>query len=106
MADNKQQQIQIEVPNEEMQGRYANLAVITHGPNDFFLDMILLAPNTPKARVQSRIIMTPEHTKRLLNAIAENISKYESQFGRIELPGTQQGATFNLSDLNPNGTRS
>ncbi|MBQ5466128.1 MAG: DUF3467 domain-containing protein, partial [Muribaculaceae bacterium] len=48
---NNQKQIQIEVPNEEMQGKYANLAVITHGPNDFFLDMILLAPNTPKARV-------------------------------------------------------
>ena len=45
--DNNQQQIQIEVPNEEMQGRYANLAVITHSPNEFFIDMILLAPNTP-----------------------------------------------------------
>ena len=57
--DNNQQQIQIEVPNEEMQGRYANLAVITHSPNEFFIDMILLAPNTPKARVQSRVVMPP-----------------------------------------------
>lgn len=85
MADNNnnQNQIQIEVPQEEMQGRYANLAVITHGPNDFFLDMILLAPNTPKARVQSRIIMTPENAKQLLAALSQNIQKYESQFGEI-----------------------
>ena len=80
---NNQQQIQIEVPNEEMQGKYANLAVITHGPNDFFLDMILLAPNTPKARVQSRIIMTPENAKQLMFALQQNIQKYESNFGEI-----------------------
>ncbi|MBQ1723122.1 MAG: DUF3467 domain-containing protein [Muribaculaceae bacterium] len=80
---NNQKQIQIEVPNEEMQGKYANLAVITHGPNDFFLDMILLAPNTPKARVQSRIIMTPENAKQLMVALQQNIQKYESTFGEI-----------------------
>ena len=79
----KQQQIQIEVPADQMQGNYANLAVITHGPNDFFLDMILMAPNTPKARVQSRIIMTPENAKQLLIALNENIRKYEQTFGEI-----------------------
>ena len=66
-----------------MQGNYANLAVITHGPNDFFLDMILMAPNTPKARVQSRIIMTPENAKQLLMALQQNIQKYEMTFGEI-----------------------
>ena len=82
--DNQNQnQIQIEVPADEMQGRYANLAVITHGPNDFFLDMILLAPNTPKAREQSGIIMTPENAKQLLGALNENIRKYETTFGEI-----------------------
>ena len=70
--DNNQQQIQIEVPNEEMQGRYANLAVITHSPNEFFIDMILLAPNTPKARVQSRVVMTPENAKQLMFALQKN----------------------------------
>ncbi len=85
MADNKnQQQIQIEVPADEMQGRYANLAVITHGPNDFFLDMILMAPNTPKARVQSRVIMTPENAKQLLIALNENVRKYEETYGEIK----------------------
>lgn len=85
MSDTKpqEQKIQIEVPQEEMQGKYANLAVITHGPNDFFLDMILLAPNTPKARVQSRIIMTPENAKQLLVALQQNIRKYEATFGEI-----------------------
>lgn len=85
MANNNQnqQQLQIEVPADQMQGRYANLAVITHSPNDFFLDMILMAPNTPKARVQSRIIMTPENAKQLLIALNENISRYEKAFGEI-----------------------
>ena len=82
--DNKQQQIQIEVPNEEMQGRYANLAVITHSPNEFFIDMILLAPNTPKARVQSRVIMTPENAKQLMFALQQNVQQYESVFGEIK----------------------
>lgn len=84
MANQKQQkQIQIEVPNEEMPGRYANLAVISHGPNDFFIDAILMAPNTPKARVQSRIIMTPENAKQLLFALKDNVEKYEAAFGEI-----------------------
>ena len=99
MADNKQQQIQIEVPNEEMQGRYANLAVITHGPNDFFLDMILLAPNTPKARVQSRIIMTPENAKQLLGALHQNIQKYEQTFGEIRQRQAVPGTDGNVIDF-------
>ncbi len=82
--NNQGQQIQIEVPTEEMQGKYANLAMITHGPNDFFIDMILMAPNMPKARVQSRIIMTPENAKQLLSALAQNVQKYEQTFGEIK----------------------
>ncbi len=91
--NNQGQQIQIEVPQEEMQGKYANLAVITHGPNDFFLDMILLAPNTPKARVQSRVIMTPENAKQLLYALKQNIDQYEMTFGEIQqrTPGSGNG---------------
>jgi len=80
----KGNQIQIEVPNDEMQGRYSNLAVISHSPNDFVIDMIFVAPNTPKARVQSRIIMTPENTKQLLYALKENVDKYEANFGEIK----------------------
>ncbi len=95
----KQGQLQIEVPADEMQGRYSNLAVISHGPNDFFIDMILLAPNTPKARVQSRNIMTPENAKQLLAALQENVRKYEMTFGEIvpRKPGGGNGPiTFNI----------
>ena len=101
MADNKnnQHQLQIEVPQEEMQGRYANLAIITHGPNDFFLDMILLAPNTPKARVQSRIVMTPENAKQLLGALQQNIAKYESTFGEIRPRNPIPGANNHIIDF-------
>ena len=83
MAEENKKQIEIEVPTDEMPGRYANLAVIAHSPNDFFLDMILMAPNTPKARVQSRIIMTPENAKQLLFALKQNIDNYEKNFGEI-----------------------
>ncbi len=97
---NNQKQIQIEVPNEEMQGKYANLAVITHGPNDFFLDMILMAPNTPKARVQSRIIMTPENAKQLMIALQQNIQKYESNFGEIvQRTGNRQPVNDGIMDF-------
>jgi hypothetical protein len=91
--NNNQNQIQIEVPAEEAAGRYANLTVITHGPNDFFFDMILLAPNTPKARVQSRVIMTPENAKRLLFALQQNVEKYEMTYGEIteRTPGNGNG---------------
>ena len=97
--ENKQNQIQIEVPADEMQGRYANLAVITHGPNDFFLDMILMAPNTPKARVQSRIIMTPENAKQLLIALNENIRKYEANFGEIKPRQPKGGVNDSIMDF-------
>lgn len=96
--DNKQNQIQIEVPADEMQGKYANLAVISHGPNDFFIDMILMAPNTPKARVQSRIIMTPENAKQLMMALNENVHKYEQQFGEIK-PRQARGGNDSIMDF-------
>lgn len=97
--DNKQNQIQIEVPADEMQGRYSNLAVITHGPNDFFLDLILMAPNTPKARVQSRVIMTPEAAKQLMIALNENIRKYESNFGEIKQRAPRSDTTDGILDF-------
>jgi hypothetical protein len=94
----KQNQIQIEVPNDEMQGRYANLAVISHSPNDFVMDMIFVAPNTPKARVQSRIIMTPQHAKELMFALQDNIHRYEQNFGEIKInrPNGNQGGIMDF----------
>ena len=96
--ENNKNQIQIEVPADQMQGNYANLAVITHGPNDFFIDMILMAPNTPKARVQSRIIMTPENAKQLLIALNENVRKYESTYGEI-VPRKPAGGNDGIIDF-------
>ena len=98
--DNKQgQQLQIEVPAEEMQGKYSNLAMITHGPNDFFLDLILMAPNMPKARVQSRIIMTPENAKQLMIALQQNVQKYEQTFGEIKQKRPRNANNDNIIDF-------
>ncbi len=89
MAQPEKKEIKIELPPEVAQGKYANLAVISHGPAEFFLDMICLAPSTPQAKVQSRIIMTPENVKQLMFALQDNIRKYEATFGEIKprIPG-------------------
>lgn len=87
---NNQQQLNIELNDEVAQGVYSNLAVITHSPAEFVADFIRVMPGVPKARVQSRIILTPQHAKRLMHALADNISKYETQFGPIQdTPGPE-----------------
>ncbi|AWW30045.1 DUF3467 domain-containing protein [Echinicola strongylocentroti] len=80
----KNQQINVELSDEVAEGIYANLAMIAHSNSEFVLDFIRLMPGVPKARVKSRIIMTPDHAKRLLTALKDNIEKYESAFGKIE----------------------
>jgi len=78
-------QLQIELKDEIAQGTYANLAIITHSSSEFILDFIRVMPGLPKAGVQSRIILAPEHAKRLLRALEDNIRKYESAFGPLDL---------------------
>ncbi len=78
------QQINIELPEEIAEGTYANLAVISHSPHEFVLDFVRLVPNVAKAKVKSRVILTPQHAKRLLGALNDNIKKYEAQHGSIE----------------------
>lgn len=90
MAQEKKE-IKIELTPEVAVGKYANLAVIAHSANEFFIDMICMAPNTPQARVQSRIIMTPENAKQLLYALQDNIAKYEASFGAIKPKEVQNG---------------
>ncbi|MCM1109875.1 MAG: DUF3467 domain-containing protein [Clostridium sp.] len=80
----KQNEIKIELPPEVAKGCYSNLAVISHGPAEVFIDFITVAPNMPQAKVQSRIIMTPENAKNLLFALNDNIQKYEQTFGEIK----------------------
>ncbi len=84
MEQNKKQEIKIELTPEVANGHYANLAVISHTPGEFFIDFITVAPNMPQAKVQSRIIMNPENAKNLLFALRDNIQKYEATFGNIE----------------------
>ena len=79
----------IELNEEVAQGVYSNLAVITHSPAEFVIDFIRIMPGVPKAQVKSRIILTPEHAKRLVAALNDNISKYESVHGPIrEIKGS------------------
>ena len=86
MEDKKNQnpnQLNIELTEEIAQGIYSNLAIITHSTSEFVLDFVRVMPGIPKAMVKSRIILTPEHAKRLLMALQDNVKKYEQQHGTI-----------------------
>ena len=89
MNDNKppQQQLNIELSEEVAQGTYSNLAVITHSSSEFVIDFVRIMPGIPKANVKSRIILTPEHAKRLLLALQDNLKKYENAHGPIRISG-------------------
>lgn len=100
----QQNQLTIELKPEVAKGHYSNLAIISHSASEFILDFAANLPGFPKAEIVSRLIMTPEHAKRLMNALFDNISKYEAQFGLINLGGGGQknaGGTFNLGDFGP-----
>ena len=89
-----QNQINIELPDDIAEGIYSNLAIITHSPSEFIVDFIKMMPGIPKAKVKSRIILTPQHAKRLYKALKDNIAKYESMHGEIKI--TEGEITFNL----------
>lgn len=78
-------QINIELKEEVAQGTYSNLAVITHSTSEFVVDFVRVMPGIPKAEVKSRIILTPEHAKRLLMALQDNVKKFEAQHGPIKV---------------------
>lgn len=84
-------QISIELNEEIAQGIYSNLAIITHSSSEFIIDFVRIMPGIPKAQVKSRIILTPEHAKRLLHALKDNISKYESLHGQIKFTEGAEG---------------
>lgn len=79
----KPNKLNIELPEEVAEGTYSNLAIISHSNSEFVLDFVRVMPNVPKAKVKSRIVLTPQHAKRLLSALVDNLKKYESQFGSI-----------------------
>ncbi len=83
--NNEQQpHLDIELSEEVAEGIYSNLAIITHSQSEFVVDFIKIMPGVPKARVKSRILLTPQHAKRLARALADNISKYEQIHGKIK----------------------
>ena len=88
----KEGQLNIELSEEVAEGTYSNLAIITHSTSGFVIDFIRIMPGVPKAKVKNRILMTPEHAKRLMRALADNVSKYESQFGVIREADNHPGS--------------
>ncbi len=87
----KKNPLNIELTEEIAQGNYANLAIITHSASEFILDFVRVMPGLPKAKVQTRVILTPDHAKRLLVALKDNVAKFESQHGTIKVGKTNPG---------------
>jgi len=80
----KKGQLNIDLPEEIAEGTYSNLAIISHSNSEFVVDFVRMMPNVPKAKVKSRIVLTPTHAKRLLIALNDNVKKYEAQYGKIK----------------------
>lgn len=79
----KEKQINIELDDATAEGIYSNLAIINHSPSEFVVDFVNIMPGRPKAKVKSRIILTPQHAKRLMKALGENIHRFEKAHGQI-----------------------
>ena len=88
MSENtKHVRLQIQLDDDVAQGMYVNLALVNHTETEFAIDVMYVQPQQPKAKVRARIISSPQHTKRLLKALEENIRRYEERFGPIDLTG-------------------
>ena len=94
METQNQNQINIELKEDIAQGVYSNLAIISHSSSEFVLDFVRIMPGIPKAEVKSRIILTPEHAKRLLLALSENMGKYETVHGLVNVSDRGPGTGF------------
>ena len=107
MDNNDKKQLNLELKPEIAKGSYSNLAIISHSPSEFIIDFATMLPGLQKPDISNRIVMNPEHAKRLLNALADNVSKYESQFGPISIHEQQPKGTINLGDfMSGNGAKS
>jgi Protein of unknown function (DUF3467) len=96
-------QINVELTEEMAEGEYVNLAMIAHSQSEFVIDFIKMMPGIPKARVKSRVIMTPDHAYRLLNALKENIARYEEAYGAVTDDKNQIGFQFPMNYNGPIG---
>ncbi|MES2616639.1 MAG: DUF3467 domain-containing protein [Bacteroidota bacterium] len=105
MTNNKEeiveQPIDIELTEDVAEGIYSNLAIITHSQAEFVLDFVRILPGVPKGKVKSRIIMTPQHVKRLLFALGDNMQKFEANFGEVDIEnnGGNQGFPINFGGM-------
>src|SRR5699024_5546737 len=90
----QQEQMEIDLPEDEAGGTYSNLVMIAHSPSEFILDFISVMPGAPKAKVVKRMILTPDHAKRLANALNENVKRYENEHGQIS-DNEKHGMPFN-----------
>ena len=96
MSEKKKEGLNIEIGEEVAEGVYSNLAIINHSPSEFIADFIQMMPGVPKAKVKSRIILTPQHAKRLAQALVDNVAKYEEQFGEIKDLDPNKGVPINF----------
>jgi hypothetical protein len=87
--------LNIELSEAIAEGEYANLALIAHSTSEFVVDFIRMMPGAPKAKVKARIILTPEHAKRLLAALEENVQRFEQSYGPIKLH--QEATTYPMN---------
>ena len=92
--NNDEKNFSIDISEEQFLGIYANLVVISHSSSEFVLDFARIMPGHPGAKVVSRVVMTPDHTKRLLMALADNIQRYENNFGDIDLHENSEANPF------------
>jgi len=99
----KKNQIQIELKEEVAQGTYSNLAIITHSSSEFVLDFVRVMPGVPKAEVKSRVILTPEHAKRLLMALKDNVEKFEKAHGPVKNIEPHSGPVMPMNFGGPTG---
>lgn len=98
MDNPNNKEVQIDISNELEDGVYSNLAIITHSSAEFVLDFLRILPGKPKPKVVSRVVMAPEHAKRVMLALRDNIAKYEEAFGNIDMheQGTRTATPFKI----------
>lgn len=97
--ENNDNKLDIEIPHDVAKGSYSNLAIITHSHSEFILDFATMLPGLQKASVSNRLIMTPEHAKRLLMALQDNVQKYEAQYGPITFGRSNGNDTFPMGGM-------
>ena len=102
--DIKNKQLKIEIDENIGQGEYVNFAIVTHTPAEFVMDFIRILPGLTKSKVKSRLVISPMHAKTFLNALQDNIEKYEKKFGEIKVVKNKQVPNFNPinKDILPN----